>query len=111
RPGPPHAALCLHDALPASLASFGIPGGVALLLVYLVPAWTFARRLSFENCAAVRTAAAMGLAVCLGFLIFGIAETMFRGMRTASFYALCVAVFLTLSRPKPQPIGLQRSDM
>src|SRR5690606_20551615 len=100
-----------HNDVMLALASFGIPGGVALLLVYLVPAWTFARRMSFENCAAVRTAAAMGLAVCLGFLIFGIAETMFRGMRTASFYALCVAVFLTLSRPKPQPIGLQRSDM
>lgn len=86
-----------HNDVMVALASFGIPGGVALLLVYLVPAWTFARRLSFQNSAAVRTAAAMGLAVCLGFLIFGIAETMFRGMRTASFYALCVALFMSLS--------------
>src|SRR5690554_3707013 len=49
-----------HNDVMLALASFGIPGGVALLLVYLVPAWTFARRLSFQNSAAVRTAAAMG---------------------------------------------------
>lgn len=88
-----------HNDIMLALASFGIPGGIALLLVYLAPAWIFARRLSFQNSAAVRTAAAMGLAVCLGFLIFGIAETMLRGMRTASFYAMCVAVFLALSDP------------
>lgn len=88
-----------HNDIMLALASFGIPGGIALLLAYLVPAWVFARRLAFHQQVAVRTAAAMGLALCLGFLFFGLAETMLRGMRTASFYAMGVALFLSLSDP------------
>lgn len=88
-----------HNDLMLALASFGIPGGLALLLAYLAPAWVFTRRLVFRHPDSVRTAAAMGLALCLGFLVFGMAETMLRGMRTVSFYAMSVALFLTLSDP------------
>jgi len=89
-----------HNDLMLALASFGIPGGLALLLAYLAPAWVFMRRLALRYPDSVRTAAAMGLALCLGFLVFGMAETMLRGMRTASFYAMSVALFLTLSGPQ-----------
>lgn len=88
-----------HNDILLALATFGVPGGIALLLVYLAPAWVFARRMAFRHPAAVRTAAAMGLAFCLGFLIFGLAETMLRGMRTASYYAMVVALLLALSDP------------
>lgn len=88
-----------HNDLMLALAAFGIPGGIAFLLVFLAPAAVFARRLAFHHPPAVRTAAAMGLAFCLGFLIFGMAETMMRGMRTASYYAMVVALLLTLSDP------------
>ncbi len=88
-----------HNDLLLALASYGVPGGIALLLIYLAPAWLFMRRLSFRNSEAARTAAAMGLAVCLGFLIFGLTETMFRSMRTVSFYVVCIALFMALSDP------------
>ncbi|MFA7438300.1 O-antigen ligase family protein [Castellaniella sp.] len=89
--GEPHNDLLLY------LTSFGWPGGLALLLIYLGPAWVFARRLLGAGPPATRAAAAMGLAVCLGFLIFGLTETLFRSMRTVSFYTLCVAYFMALS--------------
>lgn len=86
-----------HNDVILALASYGIPGGLALLLIYLGPVWVFVRRLFRGHAESARTAAAMGLAVCLGFLLFGMAETMFRSMRTVSFYAMCVALFLALS--------------
>jgi O-antigen ligase len=41
----------------------------------------------------------MGVALCLGFAVFGITELMFRGMRTVGFYTMFVALFLVLSEP------------
>lgn len=89
--GEPHNDMFLY------LASFGFPGGVALLVIYLVPGFIFARRLLKSNSNNVKTAAAMGLCVCLGFMIFGFTETMFRHMRTVSFYTMSVAFFMALS--------------
>ncbi|MFT0532161.1 O-antigen ligase family protein [Castellaniella hirudinis] len=96
--GEPHNDLMLY------LASFGYPGGLALLLVYLGPAYCFGRRLLGDPPVAQRAAAAMGLAVCLGFMVFGLTETMFRGMRTVSFYAMCMALFAGLSMSS-EPAG------
>lgn len=86
-----------HNDMFLQLASFGIPGGIALLFVYLGPSYIFIRRLSYKNPKIIRTAAAMGLCVCLGFMIFGLTETMFRHMRTVSFYAMAIAFFMALS--------------
>lgn len=94
-----------HNDLMLALASFGVPGGLALLLIYLGPSWIFLRRMAFHNSAGVRTAAAMGLAFCLGMMIFGFTETMFRGMRSVSYYALTVALFMALSDPGRQDRG------
>lgn len=89
-----------HNDLLYMLASFGLPGFLGLLLAYLAPCWYFVRRLGSNVPKEARTAAAMGLALCLGFLIFGLTETMFRRMHTLSFYAVFVAVFLSLSDPR-----------
>lgn len=81
-----------------ALATNGLLGGIALLLAYLAPSWLFFRRLTQRGMPQeIRVAAAMGLAFCLGFAIFGLTELMFRGMRTISFYAICVAWFLAAS--------------
>lgn len=88
-----------HNDLLFMLASFGLPGFIGLLLAYLAPCWYFIRRLGSSVPQPARVAAAMGLALCLGFLIFGFTETMFRRMHTLSFYAVFVAVFLSLSDP------------
>lgn len=98
-----------HSDMLYTLATTGLVGGLALLLAYFVPAWTFLKRLrhrDLDNDA--RVAAAMGLALCLGFAIFGLTELMFRGMRTVSFYAVFLAWFLaashsaTLRPPSPR---------
>jgi O-antigen ligase len=81
-----------------ALATNGLLGGLALLLAYLAPSWIFFRRLTQRGMPQeIRVAAAMGLAFCLGFAVFGLTELMFRGMRTVSFYAICVAWFLAAS--------------
>jgi len=83
-----------------TLATTGIFGGIGLLLAYFAPAWIFFKRLTRNGLEQrYRTAAAMGLAFCLGFAIFGVTELMFRGMRTVSFYAVCVAWLLAASHP------------
>lgn len=79
------------------LATQGIFGGIALLLIYFAPALIFVRRLISKDSMNLRVAAAMGLAVCLGFAIFGLTELMFRGMRTIGFYSVMVGCFLALS--------------
>jgi len=79
------------------MASYGILGLIGLVLIYLTPGYIFARRLIGAYSLEVRIAAAMGLVVCIGFLVFGFTELMFRGMRTMSFYAVTTAWLLALS--------------
>jgi O-antigen ligase len=88
-----------HNDMMQALSSFGVLGGVGLLLLYLAPAWLFLRRMGSRYSNEIRVAAAMGAATCLGFAVFGITELMFRGMRTVGFYVMLVAIFLVLSEP------------
>jgi len=84
-----------HNDMLYALATSGILGGLALLAAYFVPAWLFIRRLLIPALdPTLRVPAAMGLAVCIGFALFGTTELMFRGMRTVSFYAVTVAWLL-----------------
>ena len=86
-----------HNDLFHALANYGIMGLLAFLLMYLVPTAIFAQRLSIRFTHETRVAAAMGLAVCVGFMAFGFTEAMFRSMRMLSFYAVLVAWLLALS--------------
>lgn len=88
-----------HNDMLMALALHGIPGALAMLALYLAPAWVFLSRMRRDHPQAARTAAAMGLAVCLGFALFGLTELMFRGMRSLGFYVTMMAVLLALSRP------------
>jgi O-antigen ligase len=86
-----------HSDIMYSLASHGLLGLAALLLMYLAPAWLFARRLSSQVTAPARVAAAMGLAVCVGLFAFGWTELILRTLRTLSFYAMSLGWLLALS--------------
>jgi O-antigen ligase len=86
-----------HSDIMFSLASHGLLGLSALLLMYATPAWIFARRLSAQVAAPARVAAAMGLVVCVGFFVFGWTELILRTLRTLSFYAMSIAWLLALS--------------
>ena len=86
-----------HSDIMYSLASHGLLGLAALLLMYFTPAWIFAKRLSTQVAAPARVAAAMGLVVCVGFFVFGWTELILRTLRTLSFYAMSIAWLLALS--------------
>ncbi len=86
-----------HSDIMFSLASHGLLGLAALLLMYFTPAWIFARRLSAQVAAPARVAAAMGLVVCVGLFVFGWTELILRTLRTLSFYAMSIAWLLALS--------------
>lgn len=103
-----------HNDLFYALANYGLMGLISFLAIYSVPAIIFARRLTTrETATELRVAAAMGLVVCTGFIIFGLTEAMFRSMRMLSFYAVLVAWLLALSdnvgavRDKPNQRSLQ----
>ncbi len=86
-----------HNDFFFALANYGLMGLLAFLLMYSVPALMFAWRLQTRFPQEVRVAAAMGLAVCTGFVAFGLTEAMFRSMRMLSFYAVLIAWLMALS--------------
>lgn len=86
-----------HNDFFFALSNYGLMGLIAFLLMYGVPAVMFAWRLRTRFPQETRVAAAMGLAVCAGFVAFGLTEAMFRSMRMLSFYAVLVAWLLALS--------------
>lgn len=86
-----------HNDFFFALANYGLLGLIAFLLMYSVPAVTFALRMNSRFSQDTRVAAAMGLAVCAGFVAFGFTEAMFRSMRMLSFYAVLIAWLLALS--------------
>jgi len=89
-----------HNDMLFSMASHGLLGLTALLLMYAAPIWIFAHRLRPQISQPARVAAAMGLALCLGFFVFGWTELMFRSIRTIGFYAMAMAWLLALSDDK-----------
>lgn len=89
-----------HNDMLQMLASYGLLGGLALALLYFVPAGIFLRRLTAANPGPVRVAAAMGTALTLGFAIFGLTELMFRSMHNISLYVTLLAWLLVLSDKK-----------
>lgn len=95
-----------HNDMLFSMASHGVLGLTALLLIYVAPSWIFIRRLGAQIAQPARVAAAMGLVLCVGFFVFGWTELILRGIRTLSFYAVGMAWLLALSDER----FLARSD-
>lgn len=90
-----------HNDILLMFFGFGFPGALGMLLIYLAPCAYFLPRLfGKETSGPAKAAAAMGLAVCLGFLCFGITEAMFRRMNTMGFYTALVAWLIVLSDPQ-----------
>jgi O-antigen ligase len=73
------------------MATLGIPGLLAILALYLVPAAFFMRHLR-ERDRRTQAASAMGLALCCGFMVFGLTEVMFATTLVNAFYSLVMAV-------------------
>ncbi|WP_265921352.1 O-antigen ligase family protein [Cupriavidus nantongensis] len=83
----PHA----HNDVLHAAATLGILGLLAVLALYLVPIVFFLRHLRSAN-RGTQVASAMGLALCFGFMVFGLTEAMFITTLTNAFYSLVMAV-------------------
>lgn len=79
-----------HNDVLHLAATLGAPGLAAVLAAYLVPAWHFGRRLRHPD-RRIRAAAAMGLMLCAGFVVFGLTEAMLVITLTNAFYSLIMA--------------------
>ncbi len=90
----------VHNEILDKACALGVPGLIAILALYLVPATIFARRLRGASAVPAR----MGLALTLGFMVFGLTVETFDLKMNAAFYALSGAVLLAATlRPAHEP--------
>lgn len=82
-----------HNEFLDALSSRGLVGLAALLLLFGVPAWLFARNLNSPDPARIGASLA-GLLVCLGFPVFGLSETMLVHSVTLGWYVIMTAIFM-----------------
>lgn len=81
-----------HNEILFNMAILGTFGLLGILSIYFVPAYYFVRELGHPD-RELRTAAAMGLTVCLGFFIFGLTDMMFFWNVAGGIYSMSVATF------------------
>ncbi|WP_427310831.1 O-antigen ligase family protein [Cupriavidus sp. H39] len=97
-----------HNELLHATATLGIPGLLAILALYLVPAAFFLRHLRGTD-RGTRVASAMGLALCCGFMVFGLTEVMFATTLVNAFYSLvmafCFAYVVARQAKMPAPMA------
>lgn len=91
-----------HNQMLAYLTDYGLPGGLALLAIYVVPCIVFIRR-SRTGDATVRRASVMGTSFVVSFAIFGLTVEMFDLKLTVAFYATVTAVLLAIAAHKDVP--------
>lgn len=93
-----------HNEFLYNGATLGVLGIAALLALYLVPAAYFLRAALCDD-RALRTTGAMGLTLCVGFLLFGLTEVMLIIAQTVVFYSVMVAVFTAHIHRRRQQLG------
>lgn len=80
-----------HSDLLFQMASLGIFGLLAISSLYAVPAYYFAKEIRNSD-QQVSAIAGMGLAVTLGFFVFGLSDTMFYWKVSYVFYVILLAM-------------------
>ena len=80
-----------HNEILYNMATLGIPGLLAILALYLVPAAYFLQAASDPD-REIRVTAGMGLILCAGFLIQGLTDVMFMWGACDNFYAMFAAI-------------------
>ncbi|MNK14768.1 O-Antigen ligase [compost metagenome] len=89
-----------HNDMLAAMAGYGVLGLVSVLMLYLLPAFVFFRRLA-SNDRVIRVGAQLGLLFCLGYFAFSLTEMMFRNMRSVPTYSLIVVALIALTTARP----------
>ena len=79
-----------HNDILYKMATLGAIGGLAMLSVYFVPAFYFFRKIRDPD-RETRSIASMGLALCLGFFVFGLSDAMFFWSSGNTFYSVILA--------------------
>jgi len=93
-----------HNEFLYNGATLGVLAIGALLALYLVPAVYFLRAALCDD-RVLRTTGAMGLTLCVGFVLFGLTEVMLIIAQTVVFYSVMVAVFTAHIHRRRQQLG------
>ncbi|MCK9512422.1 MAG: O-antigen ligase family protein [Pigmentiphaga sp.] len=93
-----------HNEVLWFMASWGAPGLLALLAVYLAPWWAFVRAARSADPDRA-TAGRLGVALVTGYASFGLTEAMFAITMNVAFYAGHVAILLALALPRRPAIA------
>jgi O-antigen ligase len=80
-----------HNEILFHMATLGVFGLLAILSLYIVPAYYFFREIHSPD-RQLRTVAGMGLALTLGFFVFGLTDVMFYWAVSHTFYAMVLSV-------------------
>lgn len=79
-----------HNDLLFHMATLGVFGLLAILSLYVIPAFYFAREIRHPD-RQTSTIAAMGLVLSLGFFVFGMTDVMFYWTISHTFYTMILA--------------------
>lgn len=82
-----------HDETLYAMATMGLLGLAALLALYIAPLAYFGRYM-FDSDLQVHSAAAMGVCLCTGYMIFGLVDVMFGWNMCNVFYSVAMALFM-----------------
>lgn len=82
-----------HNEILFNMAILGVFGLLASISIYCVPAYYFLREIRHSD-EDIKTAAALGVTLCLGFFIYGLTDLMFFWTVLGGFYTMSVATFL-----------------
>ena len=82
-----------HSEFFYNIAVLGIFGLISFFAIYIVPGYYFYRA-ACEPDKELKAAGGMGLALCLGYFIFGLTEAIFHTPIACAFYSICAAAFM-----------------
>ncbi|MEN3296100.1 MAG: O-antigen ligase [Burkholderiales bacterium] len=95
-----------HNELLFYLATLGIFGFAAYWALHLIPAYFFYRAARDPDLE-IRTAGSMGLALVLGFFIFGLTEVIFFTPAANAFFSVNAAIFFACVVKRKQALANQ----
>lgn len=90
-----------HNEVANAMATRGLAGLIAVLLLYGMPLYYFLRQRKYTDHVG-RVAADMGILTCAGVILFGLTVTVFTSGWMMAHYVLLISVFIALSRPPEQ---------
>ncbi len=93
-----------HNDILFMMTKFGIFGLIAILALYFVPLYYFAQAMHRHQDKEIRCTAAMGLILCLSFFVLGLVDVIFMWWELYPFYAINIALFLTVIIKRQQEI-------